>query len=75
MTARDNSIIDLIPVLPIPTHLTGEVQSKLAYVDEAIARAEVSPNGERVRLYLTPAGIQQWSKAPSSRRCRCWKII
>lgn len=29
------------PVLPIPDHLVGEIQSKLAYVDEAIARASI----------------------------------
>jgi seryl-tRNA synthetase len=44
--------IEISPVLPIPDHLTGEVQSKLAYVDELIASAQVSPSGDQIVLYL-----------------------
>jgi seryl-tRNA synthetase len=44
--------LELVPALPIPDHLIGEVRSKLAYVDEAIATAEVSPNGDRIVLTL-----------------------
>jgi uncharacterized membrane protein affecting hemolysin expression len=36
--------ISFSPVLPIPDHLVGEIQSKLAYVDEAIARASIGPS-------------------------------
>jgi seryl-tRNA synthetase len=43
---------EFAPALPIPAYLVGEVQSKLAYVDEAITRGVVSPSGERITLYL-----------------------
>ncbi len=36
--------IELIPSIPIPPHLTGEVKSKLAYVDEWIKQVEVNPD-------------------------------
>ena len=36
--------ISAVPEQPIPAHLTGEVQSKLAYVDEAITHADVQPD-------------------------------
>jgi seryl-tRNA synthetase len=45
-----DDILKLIPSVTIPDHLTGEIRSKLAYVDEAIARAEVSP--EQIVLHL-----------------------
>lgn len=49
----------VIPALTIPEHLIGEVQAKLAYVDEGITRATVSPTGNEITLYLwlsiTPA--------------------
>jgi seryl-tRNA synthetase len=44
--------IELVPALPIPDHLIGEVRSKLAYVDEAIAAAEIPDSGDRIRLHL-----------------------
>jgi seryl-tRNA synthetase len=44
--------IELTPALPIPDHLVGEVRSKLAYVDEAIAGAEISASGDCIRLRL-----------------------
>jgi len=42
--AREGSTatIKLVPAVAIPGYLTGEIQSKLAYVDESISRAEVS---------------------------------
>jgi seryl-tRNA synthetase len=36
----------------IPAHLIGEVQSKLAYVDERIAVAQISAAGDQIRLEL-----------------------
>jgi seryl-tRNA synthetase len=44
--------IDIKPTLVIPDYLTGEVKSRLAYVDETIQRAEVSPAGDRIQLHL-----------------------
>ena len=41
--------IILIPAVPIPAHLTGEIRSKLAYVDEWIQQAEVTQN--QILLY------------------------
>jgi hypothetical protein len=35
-------IIQIKPVVPIPSHLTAEIQSKLAYVDESIHRVQVA---------------------------------
>ncbi|OGO42554.1 MAG: hypothetical protein A2W36_04105 [Chloroflexi bacterium RBG_16_58_14] len=40
------------PALLIPDFLVGEVQSKLAYVDENIRQAQVAPAGDRITLYL-----------------------
>jgi len=37
----------------IPEHLCGEVQSKLAYVDETILAARVEASGERITLELS----------------------
>ena len=44
--------LELVPALPIPDHLIGEVRSKLAYVDEAIARAEITGDGDHIHLTL-----------------------
>ena len=52
--------LEIVPSLPIPAHLVGEVQSKLAYVDEIIARGEVASSGDRITLYLhSPLGVKQ----------------
>lgn len=40
------------PSLTIPEHLVGEVQSKLAYVDEAIRRAIIAPEGDQIEIFL-----------------------
>ena len=45
--------MEIIPALPIPDFLIGEVQSKLAYVDERIAKTVVSPTGEQIKLSLS----------------------
>ena len=47
--------IEISPALPIPDHLTGEIQSKLAYVDEWISKAQVLPSGDCIVLHLTQA--------------------
>jgi len=44
--------IEIVPALDIPEHLAGEVQSKLAYVDEAISLAQVEPESGRILLQL-----------------------
>ena len=46
---------DIVPGIIIPPHLVGQVQSKLAYVDEAIAAAAVSPGGDSITLSLRSA--------------------
>lgn len=43
------------PLTPIPDHLIGEVQSKLAYVDERIASAAISADGASIHLELKTA--------------------
>jgi seryl-tRNA synthetase len=42
--------LKIIPTTAIPPHLAGEVQSKLAYVDEAILRARVAEDGITLEL-------------------------
>jgi seryl-tRNA synthetase len=57
MTAETQSSasLEIAPAYPIPEHLVGEVQSKLAYVDEWITQAVVAPGGERIVLTLRGA--------------------
>ncbi len=40
------------PIIPIPAFMAGEVQSKLAYVDEKILRASVLPDGSMIQVIL-----------------------
>jgi len=40
------------PVVTIPAHLIGQIRSKMAYVDEAIRGAEISPDGVQIVLHL-----------------------
>lgn len=47
--------LDLAPAVTIPPHLVGQVQSKLAYVDELIASADVAESGDRITLALHAA--------------------
>jgi len=42
--------LKITPAATIPEHLAGEVQSKLAYVDEAILRARVAGDGITLEL-------------------------
>lgn len=44
--------IIIIPQVEIPDHLIGEVKSKLAYVDEAIIRAQIDESGREIQLEL-----------------------
>ncbi|UYN92594.1 MAG: hypothetical protein KIT70_03635 [Anaerolineales bacterium] len=53
--------LTLTPSIPIPAHLVGQVQAKLAYVDEAIASASVAADGSRIDLQLrapAPADLE-----------------
>lgn len=58
-----NDTLMIEPHLTIPEHLVGEVQSKLAYVDEVITRAVVAPTGDQIEVYLirpvSPSEAQQ----------------
>lgn len=44
--------IELSPEISIPSQLVSEVQSKLAYVDQAILQALVYPGGDRITLII-----------------------
>ena len=44
--------LNITPDSPIPAHIIGEVESKLAYVDETITKAVVSPAGDKITLLL-----------------------
>jgi seryl-tRNA synthetase len=48
--------IEFAPVIPIPEFLVGEIQSKLAYVDERIASAQVSSDKIIINLERSTAG-------------------
>lgn len=50
-----NDRLEVIPALPVPEFLVKEVQSKLAYVDEAIETAQVAPDGSVIHLALKAA--------------------
>ncbi|MFM8319509.1 MAG: hypothetical protein ACKOC5_01240 [Chloroflexota bacterium] len=49
-------LLEFAPAVPLPDYLTGEVQSKLAYVDEWIAQARVSVDNICLHVAL-PAGV------------------
>ena len=54
------SRLTITPAMPIPDFLVGEVQSKLAYVDEWIVNARVDPSGEKIDLDLSqPAAAER----------------
>mgnify|MGYP000999282913 FL=1 len=42
----------ILPLVTIPDFLIKEIQSKLAYVDEAIANTEITPSGDSILLTL-----------------------
>ncbi len=46
------TIIEFPPTVTIPPHLVGEVQSKLAYVDERIAAAHIGAAGDNIIIEL-----------------------
>ncbi len=48
MTAK----LEIKPEVIVPQHLQGQVEAKLAYVDEAIAGASISADGDKISLSL-----------------------
>jgi seryl-tRNA synthetase len=53
--------LHITPAITIPAHLVGQVQSKLAYVDESIAAASISADGSAIELQLrgdAPTGLE-----------------
>jgi seryl-tRNA synthetase len=51
--------LKITPAIAIPEHLAGEVQSKLAYVDEAILQARVAADGITLELRETPTDARR----------------
>jgi len=49
--------LKITPAIPIPAFMVGEVQSKLAYVDESIEKASVSPDGKQIDIKLKSSVI------------------
>ena len=47
--------LEITPEITIPEHLTGQVQARLAYVDEWITAAEVVPAGDQIVLQVKAA--------------------
>ncbi|MBN2549652.1 MAG: hypothetical protein JXB15_10870 [Anaerolineales bacterium] len=56
MNAQTALTLQFAPAVPIPDYLVGEIRSKLAYVDELILSAEVSP--EQITLHLSHPGAE-----------------
>ncbi|MGB8252381.1 MAG: hypothetical protein WCF08_04145, partial [Anaerolineaceae bacterium] len=52
-----DSTLVLTPEISIPEFMVGEVQSKLAYVDEAIAVASVNSDGTQITITLKPSAV------------------
>jgi len=44
--------LGITPALIVPPHLQGQVEAKLAYVDESIAAANIAPDGDRIEVSL-----------------------
>jgi seryl-tRNA synthetase len=45
--------LHITPKVDIPPHLVGQIQSKLAYVDETITAAQITPDGKDIELQLS----------------------
>jgi hypothetical protein len=54
-TRPPEAVIEFAPAAPIPDYLIGEIQSKLAYVDEAITHVQVGTDHIVLRLALPVA--------------------
>jgi len=54
----DTTLI-IVPAIPIPAFMAGEVQSKLAYVDENIDCARVEPDGSKIQITLKPSAGEE----------------
>lgn len=50
--SKSSSTITITPKKPIPGYMIGEVESKLAYVDELITAANISQNGDLIHLKI-----------------------
>ncbi|MBT4219686.1 MAG: hypothetical protein HOE26_06915, partial [Rhodospirillaceae bacterium] len=46
------TVLSIVPDMEVPDFLVREIQAKLAYVDEAITSARVSPGVEGIELSL-----------------------
>ena len=47
-----SEIYKIKPVVVIPSHLVGQVQAKMGYVDEAIGEAFILEDGSEIQLTL-----------------------
>lgn len=56
---RSGYSIEIVPHQVIPDHLVGEVRAKMAYVDESILQAEITPTGDRIHLDLRAPADQK----------------
>lgn len=55
--------LEFSPSESIPAHLVGQVQSKLAYIDESIASAHIADTGDQITLQLHTAADNKSSAA------------
>jgi hypothetical protein len=61
-------VIEFVPAVAIPDYLCGEIQSKLAYVDEAIRRAQVTPQAVRLEVDIPADRLSDTRRADLEQR-------
>ena len=67
-TVKNTMIIEIKPAVSIPDYLVGEIQSKLAYVDEAISEAQVKP--DRIVLLVRSPNLQNSGELTTEQRAK-----
>jgi seryl-tRNA synthetase len=67
-TVKNTMIIEIEPAVSIPDYMVGEIQSKLAYVDEAISEAQVKP--DRIVLLVRSPDLQSTGELTPEQRAK-----
>jgi len=62
------AVIELTPAVAIPEYQCGEIQSKLAYVDESIRRAQVSSQAVRLEVNIPAEALSAERRADLEER-------
>ena len=67
-TVKNTTIIEIEPAVSIPDYMVGEIQSKLAYVDEAISEAQVKL--DRIVLQVRIPNLQSTDELTPEQRTK-----